>query len=150
RIHLPQLRQRVLGHQPRAVGGPLQRGVVDDHQMPVPAHLHVQLDAVGAHLQRHLEGGHGVFRRVGRRAAVGVHLRHLPSAPAYFSLSMSAFTKQRCMTMMTTAGGSSAMMAAAMTRCHSGSWVPEGMSRWMPMTTTCMLRDVVIISGHRY
>ena len=48
-----------------AAGTPAQTGVVGHHSYAVSGHLHVQLNAGAAVLQRGLEGGHGIFRCTG-------------------------------------------------------------------------------------
>ena len=46
-----------------AAGAPAQAGVVGHYGYAVSSHLHVQLNAGTAVLQRGLEGSHGIFRR---------------------------------------------------------------------------------------
>ena len=53
-----------------AAGAPAQAGVVGHHGYAVGGHLHIQLNAGAAVLQRGLEGGHGIFRCTGRIAPV--------------------------------------------------------------------------------
>jgi hypothetical protein len=66
----PQLGQRQVGDA--AVPSQVRSTVVvvDDDRHAVGAQLHVQFDAVGPLRQGQGEGGQGVFRRVGRRAAM--------------------------------------------------------------------------------
>ncbi len=45
--------------------------VMEDHQLAVPGHVDIQLDAVHAHGEGFLKGGQGVFRRCTPGAAVG-------------------------------------------------------------------------------
>ena len=76
----------MVAHRSRAVGGALQGEIVDDHRLLVGREVHVQLDAVGALLERQLEGGDGVLGRVGRGAAVADHEE---GAPPLRALSVS-------------------------------------------------------------
>lgn len=41
-------------------------------------------------------------------------------------------------------------MATAMTRFHSGGWVPVGMVDAIPTTTTFIFSELVTIRGQRY
>ena len=70
RVELAQLGQRVILDQPAAVGRAIERLVVDDGQLAVAGQMHVELDPVGAELERALERRHRVFRAVAHRAAV--------------------------------------------------------------------------------
>src|SRR5262249_12580208 len=59
------------GDLARAVGAALQRRIMTDDEGPIPRHLDVDLQHVGAMLaSRHREGGYCVFRRQRRAAAV--------------------------------------------------------------------------------
>src|SRR5437762_920634 len=60
-IELPQLLIREIGNAALAVGGPVDGFVVDDDDPAVGASANVELDAVGAVLQRFLEGPDCVF-----------------------------------------------------------------------------------------
>lgn len=59
-----------------AGGGTADVIVVADGVLLVGGQMDVGFEAVGVHIQRELEGGQGVFRRVCTRAAVGLNLNH--------------------------------------------------------------------------
>ena len=69
RIEPAQLGEMLVGDGARAVGRPVEIGVVDHHGMPVATPGQVELDAVGVLAQR-TEGRQGVLRRAGALAAV--------------------------------------------------------------------------------
>ena len=71
RVQPAQIARREGGHAPVAVGGAVDREVVDDHRHAVGAQLDVELDGVGAEADRFTEGGEGVLRGAGRGAPVG-------------------------------------------------------------------------------
>lgn len=66
----------------RPAGEADKRGIVENHGHAVTGHLHVELDAVDSEGQRPPEGGEGVFRRLGRGAAVGDEQRAGQGEPA--------------------------------------------------------------------
>jgi hypothetical protein len=70
-------------------------------------------------------------RPVALAHVVEVDFRH-----RYFSVSTRPFTNQRCIAITTMAGGSIAMIAVAITRCHSiAASPPPTIIRLMPITT---------------
>ena len=68
---LPQLDQRACPERPAGGGEPVEPEVVEDDEPAVARGLDVELDVVGADLDRALERGEGVLELVVRRAAVG-------------------------------------------------------------------------------
>ena len=62
--------QRVLRHRAVAVGGALERGVVEHHQLAVARQLQIELERIGTQRQRFEEGVERVLRRVRAVAAV--------------------------------------------------------------------------------
>src|SRR6266849_3716566 len=61
-VEAAQLGGSVIAHEARAVGGPLERVVVDDHEPAVRGEVHVAFDQVAARRDRGPERPHGVFR----------------------------------------------------------------------------------------
>ena len=59
-----ELRERVGADGPFPVTRPFDGLIVADDDLAVARELHVELDAVRAHLYRLLKGGHGIFRGV--------------------------------------------------------------------------------------
>src|SRR5690606_38845060 len=119
-----------------------QRGLAtarrsDDHDELAVGDL--QVDRLDRHL-RPVELAH----------AAQCHLRHRPASFRYFSVSTTPLTNQRYIKSTTSAGGRSARMAVAITRCHSVAASPPVIMRLMPITTVYMLSCVVISSGQRY
>ena len=80
-VTLAEMLQGLVHDAAEAVRGPVDGLVVDGHDLTVRGALHVQLDSVGAHLQRQLEGGEGVLGRVRARAPMGPDLCHRPIFP---------------------------------------------------------------------
>ena len=71
--------------------------------------------------------------------------------PAFLFLSLhQASTNHFCISTTTNAGGRSASIAVAVTRCHSVSASPPTIMRLMPMTEVYIDSWVVMSSGHRY
>src|SRR4030042_1453040 len=68
----------------------------------------------------------------------------------HFSLSINPWTNQRCIRITTSTGGNRAIIAAAITRFHSGGCVPVGMVEAMPTTTTFIFSELVTMRGQRY
>ena len=65
-----QLLRGARGDGARRGRGAIERGVVDDHRLAVGAEPHVELDAVGAAVERRLEAGQRVLGMVGRISAM--------------------------------------------------------------------------------
>ena len=64
-----------------AVGGAVDRVVVDDRQLSVLRQVHVELDGIGPRLHPQAEGLHGVLRRLDRCAPMRHHQRHDGTSP---------------------------------------------------------------------
>src|SRR6185295_12852330 len=107
-------------------------GWTDDHHELAVLHLH--RDAVD-----HLQAAVALLDVAERK------LGHL-----YFSVSTRPLTNQRCISTTTSAGGSRASIAVAMTRFHSVSASPVTIMRLMPITAVYIDSSVVMRSGHRY
>ena len=84
-----QLGQRAVFDRARAVGGAVQRFVVDDHQLAVFGQVHVQLDAVRALAGGQLKGGQRVFRRIGACAAVRENFGVVICVPSFLKFGVS-------------------------------------------------------------
>src|SRR5207249_746698 len=74
-VELAQLGRGVLAHQADAVGGALERVVVDDDQPAVRRQVDVALDEVAARGDRRPERPHCVLRMLGRVAAMAAQER---------------------------------------------------------------------------
>ena len=70
RIETLQVLPRMRAHGTVAVGGPVERRIMDHDELVVTAQLHVQLDHVDAQAQRLLKRSSRMLRRARRRAAV--------------------------------------------------------------------------------
>ena len=84
RIGLADLVHGEIGDPPGAVGGAVERLVVDDRELAVGREVHVELDRIGAGLQPEPEGLHRVLGRLGGRPAMRDDDRHaaIPSTSA--------------------------------------------------------------------
>src|SRR5690554_3436080 len=80
----------------------------------------------------------------------GCHSFSRPRLRPYFSESISPLTNHFCISSTTSAGGSMASIAVAMTRFHSVTASPPAIIRLMPTTTGYISSRVVIMSGQRY
>ena len=76
-IQLLQLGQGVVADLAVEAGGPVQVLVMDDHQFAVLAQVHVQLDAVRAHLHGQAESLQGILRGIGGSAPMSVDQCHI-------------------------------------------------------------------------
>ncbi len=75
RVQLAQLGRGVVAHQAVAVGGALERVVVDDHQAAVRRQVNVAFDEVATRVDRGAERLHGVLWKLRRIAAVAAEKR---------------------------------------------------------------------------
>src|SRR5207237_2714287 len=128
--------------RPGAVRGALERGVVDHRDGPVTGQVHVELEQIAAERDRAPECEQAVLGPEGPAAAMRRDPRH-------FSVSIRPFTNHRCITTITTTGGSSTIMAAAIATFHSGSCEVRGISESIPITAVRISGLFVTISGHR-
>jgi len=80
RIEPPELVERPCADRARAIGGAIQRIIMDHHQVSVVAQMHIQLDVLRTHLKRQVIGRQGVLRRIGGGSPMGYghkgHQRH--------------------------------------------------------------------------
>ena len=70
-IQGPQLVQSLIHHGTRTAGGAVQGVVMDNDDVAIGGKMHVELYVVHTQRQHLVEGGKGVFRRVGRRSPMG-------------------------------------------------------------------------------
>src|SRR5262249_24778537 len=131
-----------VGDGPRAVGGALERRGMNHRARTVARQGHGELERIAAEGDRALEREEAVLRPEGRAAAMRRDPRH-------FSVSIKPFTNHRCITTITTTGGSSTIMAAAIATFHSGSCEVRGISESIPITAVRLSRRFVTISGPR-
>src|SRR6185369_16129428 len=108
----------------------------------VAREMHVELHEIAAERDRAPEREEAVLGPEGRAAAMGRDPRH-------FSVSMRPFTNHRCITTITTTGGSRTIIAAAIATFHSGSCEVRGISESIPITAVRISGLFVTISGHR-
>ena len=73
RIKLRKLLIGVVLHKACAVRGPVDALIVNNHNLPVPCELHIQLNGIRPGLRRLLKGQHGIFRVFSAVASVGHH-----------------------------------------------------------------------------
>src|SRR5262249_40527462 len=142
--------RRELADRPAGRGGAIERGIVDDDDLPVGGQMDVRLDGIDAQTQRVAEREQAVLGPQLGAASVRGDQDGETDHALHFSVSTRARTNQRCMTMTTTTGGSMASMAVAITRCHSTCASATDTSRWMATTIVYMASSVVMSSGHRY
>src|SRR5206468_6911401 len=127
-VDAPQVVRRHRRDRAAAVGGAVERRVVDHRDAAPRGQVHVELDQVAAEGDGVPEGQQAVLGPEGCAAAMRRDPRH-------FSDSIKPFTNHRCMKRITTTGGSSAIIAAAIMTFQYGTWVPDrGIVSLRPLT----------------